>query len=452
MEVPGTASGADAAAGTSAAARAAGVADVRRRPGVALWWRAFPRNARILTATEPAWSVFGAYWGVYMPLYFTSLGAGAGLIGWISAWSYGLQAVCSLLGGQLARRMRRIQIVTLFDFVSWIVPFILWLALPALWVAVAAQLLTVVSMLVVPAWNALFLEDAAPRQRAPLLNLFNLAIYAPAIVLPVLARLIHRDGLVPVTHWVFTYTLVAIGAAWLIRALTVRDSSLADTIRAHHAEAPPWEEYRPLVTALLRPTALLVLAIGFCATARAILWSTYLPLLLVNSNGLHLHGASIVLLPAVGALAVLVTGVLAMPHLNRDHPVGALVLGQLGALASSLLIALAPAGHWWAVVLAWLLGAAAAAIIFPTQAAIWYNLFPREHYTALQAVTGSVGTLIAIPVGPLAGVLFTLAPRLPFWANVALQTIGLVLTLALLLRPPSPVAADGAPTTVSPSV
>lgn len=413
---------------------------------LARWWRSFPRNARILIATEPAWSVFGAYWGLYMPLYLTHLHASAALIGWIAAWSYALQTACSLLGGLLAQRVARIRVVTVFDFFAWVLPFALWLALPNLWVAVAAQLATVSSALVVPAWNALFLEDAPPAQRPQLMNLLQLTIFGPAVCLPLLAGLIRAHGLMAVTRGVFASSLVLVSAAWLTRALTVRDSPFARGLLQQRARLPEvLAAYRRVLSAMGRPAALAVFALQLVGIARTILWTTYLPLFLVDRAGLRLPGSTIVLLPAVGAVALVLTGLVAMPHLQRDHPVAALGLGQAGACAAAVLLAAAAPDRWWEVLAAWVLGNAASAATFPTLGGMWYNLFPRTDFTALQAVTGSLGTLAAIPLGPLAGALYALHPRLPFWGSAALQGGGLVLAVALWWRPPRAPEGEFAP-------
>jgi MFS family permease len=385
----------------------------------------------VLLVTDPAWSVFGAYWAVYMPLYLSRLGAGPALIGWVSAAGLGIQAVASLAGGPLADRWPWIRVVTAFDGLAWVLPFALWYAVPRLWAAVLAQLLTVVSMIVVPAWNALLLDEAEPAQRPQLLALLQLAVFLPALPLPLLGRAIAHHGVVPVSRAVFGGSWLAVTAAWLVRAVTIPPRPPA---RRGGTPAPPAQAYREVLRGFLRPEALAVWGVGLAATVRGTLWSSYAPLLWVAGRGLGLPGASLTALSALGAAVSAAVSLLALPHLARAEPRAVLATGQAAVLVASALLAAAPAHEAAWPVLAWAVAAAGAALVFPAQTGLWYNLFPRERFTALQAVTGAATTVAAAPLGPLFGALFAVNPRLPFWVHAALQAAALGLALLPVRR------------------
>jgi MFS transporter, DHA1 family, tetracycline resistance protein len=162
-----------------------------------------------------------------------------------------------------------------------------------------------------------------------------------------------------------------------------------------------------------------------------VVWHTYAMIYLTGERGGQLPESLVAVLPTVAALVTIGAVLLSAERFGARHIFSNLVLGHGLWLVGALVFLLAPPGALWLAIL-WTLVTALSAVLFhPASLTYWANIVDDRQRAMIFSTATAVITLATLPAGPLAGLLYTLSPKLPFLATFGLQAIVLVMLLAL---------------------
>jgi hypothetical protein len=161
------------------------------------------------------------------------------------------------------------------------------------------------------------------------------------------------------------------------------------------------------------------------------MWMTYSVIYLTDPGGVALADSSVAILPFVSALATMAVILLAADRLSADRVYGNLLLGQALWLVAALFFVLSPAQTIWFVVVWAIVSALSVALYRPAEQSYWASVVGDRERAQVFAASSALMALVALPAGPLAGAIYTLAPRGPFLLAIVLQlaSLGLILTL-----------------------
>ena len=176
-------------------------------------------------------------------------------------------------------------------------------------------------------------------------------------------------------------------------------------------------------------TFLIVRNLGMFVTT---MWTTYSVIYLTDERGVGLAESSVALLPFVSALATIAVILLAAERLTvRARLWQPARWARCCGWSRRCFYVLSPARTIWFVVLWAIVSALSTALFRPAEQSYWASVVGDRERAQVFSASSALMALVALPAGPLAGALYTLAPRGPFWLAIVLQLVALGLILSL---------------------
>lgn len=399
--------------------------------------RAVPGNARVLVVTEGLASIPFGWYGTYLPLYMLALGVSKMQIGLFASIAVATQLLSTLVGGYAADRFGRKRTLVIGDIICWVIPVFLYTIARNPLYFLIGQLFNGFVYLVIPAFECLFVEDVAEDRHPAVFGALRLAYALASLFTPIAGLLVAKMGLVDAGRVIMASTTVAALLTALSRQLTLRETERGRERMASTAGASPREASRSYLAAVAsmfhnRETTRF-LAIRMLAAFATTVWNTYAAIFLTDRLGIGLPSGSISLLPLVASVTTIAVIATTADRIHRGNLKTNLILGQVIWLASAVLVALSPRGTILLALLSTVLAAVSTAFFQPASQSYWAKVVDEKTRAQAFSAASAVVVLCTLPAGWLAGLLYTLNPRAPFFLGIALQLI--VLGLIFALRP-----------------
>lgn len=395
------------------------------------------RNARVLVATEPFWSIPMSWVFFYRSIFLSrAVGLSEVEIGLLATAYASMSALLPMAGGYLADRFGRKRVFMFFDGLGWMASLTIWAVTRNIWYALAAYLFEGIVAVIFPVWECLLVEDTAPEYRAGIYGYVSTIYNIGALSTPVAGYLISLYGVDAGCRMIFVLALACMIPMYAIRQAYLRETELGYRIMSER-ELTGVKGYRMVFTVLRRSTVLAaLLAVSVLGTFYYTTVSLYLPLYLVDSRGLGLTEASTSLVPSVMAASSLAVTLLVVPRLrSREDYVKALTLGYgLGFLAILLLAHLPESRLILVLIPTTLLG-----VYYATGFSVSRTFMTNEIETVdgrfrakILSITTTVSSLINLPTPAIVGYLYSMDPKLFLTAVSAV--LGLSMALLLYIR------------------
>ncbi len=391
-------------------------------------FKSLPRNAKACIATEPLWALFAPTTIYFMPLFQKQLGLSELQMGSLNSVNIAAGLVFYLFAAPLTNKLGRRRTSFLFDFAAWTVPMLLWaMARSYAWFLFATVFNAVVRIIYV-SWNLLLSEDASESQRPTIFGYINAIGSLGGITTLAGGFLIQKYGVEPAMRGLFWGGAVSISALFIIRYIYSRETKVGEFMMAK----TKGESLFRLVARQL-PGALEAMKepffrrmTGIYFIGNAILSIDFFRVLYLKDEK-TLSPLTVSLLPALGAALSFIIFFLILPRRKGQKYKKSLASAFFACLLAQLLFMLMPRGS-----------AVAAILIFPAlQASV--ALFQTFRDTVFMNGTGAelksdrfsliqiLMMFFSIPMGALAGFLYSLDPRLPFALASALYLAGFFL-------------------------
>lgn len=395
-------------------------------------FRSLPKNARSCIAIEPLWAFFGPMVTYFMPLYQRQLGLSEVQMGIVNSASIAAGLVFYTLAAPLTNKFGRRATSLWFDFIAWSLSMVIWaLSRSFVWFVIASVTNAVVRIVYV-SWNLLISEDANDEQRSSIFGYINVIGTFGGFTTFAGGMIIARFGVVPAMRSIFWVGSVILTAMFILRFIGTSETSTGRYLKEKTRGEPflklVWQQLPKAMHALKDPFFRRMTGIYFIGNA--ILSIDFFRILYMkDQKGLSSFVISSV--PALSALVSIVIFFLILPRnkalKNGEH----LSNSFLACLIAQILFIVMPKGS-----------ALSAILIFPTLQAS-YALFQTfrdtvfmngteadqksDRFSFIQALM----MLFSIPIGWLAGLLYTAAPQLPFLLASALYLAGYLLARSL---------------------
>ena len=381
-------------------------------------------NAVAILWTEPAWSLAMAWQTSYLTVYLVRMGLSPAGVGAAVGAAAVVQVAGLLMSGYLVDHLGRKTVIMAGDFIGWVLVLGLWVMDPRpLMLALGVVLLNGFAF-VTPAWNSLFAEDVEPaRVSYYFLILQQLTLFGGLLV-PIMAPVVARMGVRASGHLALSISWPLVSAAWLLRVLWLRESSVGHAQRAARragTHPPLGDRLRAglhganLVLAGLR--VLIQVAVG--------LWATFAPLILVAHRAEALPPSTLAFLPLGSTVA---GGLVLVLQRRWRKAVPARVMGAalVMMVAGMATVSLAPAGRLVPVLVAWALVAAGQALFWTLHTTQWMAALPDAARVDVQAWVGAVSAILMAVLAPLLAGLIPYMPRSINGTWTVLTAAGLV--------------------------
>jgi MFS transporter, DHA1 family, tetracycline resistance protein len=395
-------------------------------------------NARIIVITEGISNIAFQWYVTYLPLYFLALGLDEVTIGWLASAMILTQIVSTLMGGAAADRYGRKRVLVIGDILCWGIPLALYGIAQNPWYLVIGRLLNGFINVVFPSFECMFVEDVAEEHRPAVFGTLQFLLAGGSLLAPLAGLLVARLGMVSAGRVIMLSTAGMAVAIAILRQFTLNETSMGRERMSSTAGAGAGKllsDFSRAMKSIAEDrrvwTFLLLRVIG---AVSGVVWGTYAMIYLTAQNGARLPEALIALVPTLSAVVTLVGLFLSAERLASRHLYANLVIGQVLWIGGSLVFLISPlqpvlmAGLWT------LLSAASLVLFQPASLSYWANIVDERQRAMVSSTATALIMLSTLPVGPLAGYLYQVSPRIPFIITIVLQALQLLIILVAVQR------------------
>ena len=391
-------------------------------------FKALGRNAKACIATEPLWALFAPTTIYFMPLFQKQLGLSELQMGSLNSINIAAGLLFYIFAAPITNKLGRRRTSFFFDFAAWTIPMILWaMARSFTWFLVATIFNAVVRIIYV-SWNLLLSEDASEAQRPAVFGYINAIGSLGGITTLAGGFLIQKYGVIPAMRGLFWAGAVSISSLFIIRFFYSSETKVGEYMMAR----TKGENLFRLVGRQL-PGALQALRdpffrrmTGVYFIGNAILSIDFFRVLYLRDIK-ALDPLTVSLLPALGAILSFVVFFVILPRRRGQQDRKSLVFSFLACLGTQLLFIVMPKGSALAAILVFPALQASVALFQTFRDTVFMNGTDPELKSDRFSFIQALMMLFSIPVGALAGILYSLDPRLPFLLAACLYLAGFLL-------------------------
>jgi len=395
------------------------------------------RNVRILLATEPLWGIPVVWIRTYTSLFMAALGLSATQIGWIASLTLITQMLIAPFGGYVADKFGRKRTLIFFDVLTWIIPPVIWMIAQNVWYFVIAAILNGLSMIISPSWNCLLVEDTHPAKRPAVFAAFQLVVLGAGIFSPISGWIVEGKGVILGTRIIFGITAASIAIMTLIRAFSIKETSvgtaLVDELEGASLKEALHNYRNALVEGFKNRTLFKLFLLSMINFAYINIWNTYSSLYMTHTQGLNLAPGLVAFWPSFSSIFIVLTLVLLVPRVRLEKLPHWLLLSSLLLCCGLLVFILTPPNTYTSLAIAAILIAMGQALTNPVRDTFIANIVDDRKRAPVMAAINSASMIVLVPLTPLAGRLFELRPHAPLVMLLVFLIIG-VLSASQLYR------------------
>ncbi|MBN2655629.1 MAG: MFS transporter [Spirochaetales bacterium] len=390
------------------------------------WLRGMSHNGRVVTLTEPFWSIPFNMFAVYAVLYMMELGLTERQIGLTQTVLVGAQIVSSLFSGSLTDRLGRKRTTLLFDMVSWTVACLVWAMSRSITGFLIAAVLNGINKVVYVSFTCMVTEDATSSQRLRNYSGLHFMVLTGGFFAPLAGIIVARSGIVGGTRLIYLGSALIMGLMFIVRNIlwtepvVVKEERHTGMLKGLTESLSYFLQDRQRVI-----TFALQSVVQFFYIFKPLFYFAFLKEIAGLESGL------ISIVPMVISVITMVVLLGFMPRVKNRQRRPMLTLGFVAGSLSLLCLVLSPGHHWSFLLLSVLLDGMSTALIRPLLDSLWADHLDDRKRTRQLAAGNLLFGLISIPAGSIAAELYSVTPYLPFAAAAAILLLSAGLSLAL---------------------
>ncbi|MCX8171242.1 MAG: MFS transporter [Candidatus Bathyarchaeota archaeon] len=402
-------------------------------------YRKVGKNAKVLIATEPLWSIPMSWIFFYRPMFLSIvIGLSSTEIGLLITVFNSFASVMPVIGGYLADRFGRKIVLMLFDSTCWLTSLTIWIFSRNIWHVVLAYIIESCVSTIYSVWECLLVEDTDNEFRSIIYGSLSAIWTIGSLMTPIAGHIIRLYGLDSGCRILFLLALSSLIPAFIVRQIYLQEPNPTwrftrenpfSGIKGYLRSLSMVRRNRAILVALI-----IIIVAGFYSSSYA-----YFSLYLIHEGGLGLSESVASLIPFASSTISLILSVTVVPKLrSRNDYLKALILGHgLGALAILLLINSPKGFLLLALLSAALLGFYSTAAFSVSRTFLVNQVDSVDNRAKAKTLSLSVtlSSLVNLLTPTVVGYLFSLSPKIPFtiiliaFSASALLLSTLILTL-----------------------
>ena len=400
-------------------------------------------NGRACLWVEPLWGIPYNLYTPFVSVYMAALGMSPTQIGLVSSVFFASQVVWSLLSGALTDKLGRRRCTLIFDCVSWSVPTFMWMiAQDFTWFLVAA-IFNGAWRVTENSWGLLMAEEAPPEKLVHMYSITHIAGLLAGFIAPLAYFFVQTYSVVPTMRVLYGFACLMMTTKFVVLYLMSHETSvgkrrMADTknisLARYIGDSP-----KILVKMLRQPRVMLTVGMLACFATVKNVSDNFWPLLVTDRLGIATENLSI--FSTLKSLLMLAAYFTIVPRLKLTR-VRLPLLGSFALLlAVQVLMIAMPAGAYALVILGVLAEALVLSVLNPLTSSLQMINTEREQRARINGWLYALCLAVTSPFGLIAGVLSDMNRIYPFFLNVGLIAVALVVCWRLAVI----VERDGIP-------
>ena len=391
-------------------------------------------NPRACVYTEPLWGLSMNLCMPYLSVYMLALGLSDTRIGLIVTISMLSQFLLSFFSGPITDKIGRRKATVIFDVLGWCIPALIWWRAENFWFFLIAAIINGCNAVTGNSWTCLLIEDAEKKQITKIFSLVMAFGQFSALFAPITAILISRLTLVPAIRILFIsgFFLMVIKASVLY--IMSKETSIGK-IRLIETKGKNIFQlaggYGDILKLILKSRgmvfSIVIAALGWISgTINNTFWQ-----IIVNKK-LLIPEAQLPLFNVFRSVLAIIFLFFIIPKIIKGILKVPLIISFLSLFIGQLLLILIPVEGMlkYPLILVSLVfdgfGVGALAMLCESLIAMHINQNERARIMAIRFM---IILLAVAPFGWIGGMLSDISRDLPFVLNMAVLTVGIVITI-----------------------
>lgn len=387
-------------------------------------------NPRGCVYFEPLWGIPFNLYTPYVSLYMLAIGLNEKEIGLILSISWFFQIFLALISGAVTDKLGRRLTTLIFDILSWSVPALISAFAQNFWYFLIAGIINSLWRITLNSWNCLLVEDAEKDQIVDIYTWIYIANLFVGFIAPLAGVLIGVFSFVPTMRGLYIFAAVMFTLKAVLTYLWTEETAQGKIRLVETKEQSVFHvlsEYKGVFRDLLRTprtlyTAGIMLVMSITVLVSNNFWSIFV------TEKLQISTQNLAIFPFIKSAIMLIFYFTVMPRISKMHFKFPMLVGFIGYVASHLVLVTAPSGNYGFLIFSVFLEACSMAAVSPLlDQMIVLAVDPKER-ARIQSILYVIVILFTSPFGWIAGNLSAMNKNFPFYLNIGLFVIGVILT------------------------
>ncbi|MBF4635794.1 MFS transporter [Agreia pratensis] len=392
-------------------------------------FRSLAANARAVVVTEPLWALFGTSALYYITLFMADVGLSNVQIGLVISINLYFRCFLQFLAAPITNKLGRKRATFLFDVSAWVIPMFIWALSGNFWFFLIGYILNSTTSIVNVSFWLLSTEDSPEEERPRVIAALKLVNILAGFLVPIAGLFAARYGELPTFRVLFLLGAAAMLAQNLIRNALSTETGAGQQARTEHADTTYFRgAIRSLrvVGAALHVPRIRGLIVLYVATFLAFQINVFQTI--YTARTLHFSPFVIGLVPAVSAAATLAVFLFLMPRMAKRASMGQLTFEAsiIVCLGWGLFLFIRDGDIPLLLVATTLFGVGTFCLESYRDALV-ISAVPDKDRADLFAAVQTITSILAIPSGLIAAVIFDANPLALFLVITALYALGLII-------------------------
>ncbi|MBI9102688.1 MAG: MFS transporter [Spirochaetales bacterium] len=383
------------------------------------WLRGMSHNGRVVTFTEPFWSIPFNIISVYAVLYMMELGLSEREVGLTQTILVVAQIISSFVSGNLTDLLGRRRTTFIFDSISWGLACLVWAFSNSLLGFLLAAFLNGINKVVYVSFSCMITEDATSDQRLRNYSGLYLMVIAGGFFAPLGGAVVSRMGIIPGTRLMYLLAGAIMFLMFIARHFLWKEpdgvgrAPRVDVLKGFRESLGYFMANRRTRTVFF-----IQAGVQFYMVFKPIFYFVYLKKTVGLSSGM------LSIIPLATSIITMVVLLGFVPRLRIHNRERAMTLGLAMSAFSLVMLILAAGGIQWILIFSIMLDGAGLALIRPLLDSLWADTLKQDSRAVQLAAGNTFFSLVTVPAGIIAAELYRLEPILPFiMASLILFTV-----------------------------
>ena len=390
-------------------------------------------NPKWSLLAEPLWFIPYSLFSPFASLYMYQLGLSSEQIGITISVGFALQVIFALIGGIITDKMGRRKTTFIFDFISWSIPCFIWAFADNFWWFLLAAIINASYQITNASWNCLFIEDCPAKHLTNAFTLIHLCGMLSVFFSPIAIFFVDKYSVVKVVSIIYLISAISMGLKFLLLYIFGSETEIGKQ-KIKETKYISWitmiKGYKDVALQIARSSSMRFVLI-LMALMNIILITTNNFFALYITETLEISDQMVAVFPMVRTLIMLIFIILVQNVLNRFKMKNSMLLGFTCYLISHIILILSPVKNIPMIILYTILEAIAYAITCPRRDALMAFYVEARERSRIYAIfnAGMIG--LSAPFGYVIGKIFAINQAYPFFLNIILFVITIVLIVKI---------------------
>jgi len=387
-------------------------------------------NPRACVYTEPLWGIPFNLFAPYVSIYMYTLGLTDSQIGFTASIGMFFQIIFSLLGGVITDKLGRKRTTFIFDILSWSIPCLIWAFSRNFSHFVLASIINSISRVTMNSWNCLLVEDCDKEKIVNIYTWIYILGLGAAFFAPISGIFIGKFELVPTVRVLYIISFVIMTSKFLIlnKYSTETGQGMIRMEETKHTNIPTLlKGYSTVFVQVLKtPETILTLGIMLIMSIIGVVNNTFWAIIVTER--IHIPAKFIGMFPFIRSSIMIIF------FFTLVHRIGALrfkkplIIGFSLFTISQILLIITPDKGYLILIISIILEACSISLISPLLDSMQVLLVDPQERARIMAILYVIVVAFTSPFGWIAGILSGIDRRFPFFLNIFLLLIGILLT------------------------